>query len=174
MTMTHEPSAAPTDADITATGVATIRGGFAAVIIDKTRTTEDLLDALKNNRSRLQTLKVEYVKAIDAGGGIKTPSGRRRVIFHEIVRIYGAMEALKNELTQRGVDFEIDANDHEHPNAAYKRIRTAVNYSPGGVMFLYLVLSAIIFFLWFVTSNEWKQFGYFFGQERASPLRPYR
>ncbi|MBO0739568.1 MAG: hypothetical protein J2P48_24015 [Alphaproteobacteria bacterium] len=172
--MEPEAPALPTDADITATGVATIRGGFTAVVIDKTRKTEDLLNSLKNNRKRLQSLKAEYVKAVEAGGGIDTPSTKRRMIFHELVRIYAAMEGLKNELTQRGVNFEVDANDHEHPNAAYKRITTAANYPSGGLMFLYLVLSAIIFFLWFFTSNEWKQAGSFFGQERAVPMRPYR
>jgi hypothetical protein len=35
---------------MTATGVATHRGGFDTVIIDKTRNTQDLLDSVKNNR----------------------------------------------------------------------------------------------------------------------------
>jgi hypothetical protein len=163
------------DAEMTAAGAAVIQGGFDIVTIDKTRKTDDLMDALKNNRARLQVLKADYVKAVLADGGVQNaPSSKRRAVFHELMRTYGAMEGLKNELTQRGANFEIDVNDHEHPNAALKRLTTPVSKPNSfGLMFWYLLISVIVLLLWFVTSDIWQQMWHF-GQERSTSLGPRR
>jgi hypothetical protein len=140
------------DADLTAPDAALIPGGIYTAAINTARKTEDLLNALKNNRSRLQTLKAEYVAAVKSDGGVaKAPSGNRRTIYYEILRTYGSMESLKNELTQRGAVFDLDANDHEHPNAAFKRITApAKPPDPFESTFWYIVASLIVLFLWFI------------------------
>ncbi len=166
------------DAEITAIRDTILQGTFTVVAVtaaNAQRKTEELVEALKNNRGRLQVLKADYAKAVQADGGLQAAiSGKRRAIFYEIMRTYGAMEGLKNELTQRGANFDIDVNDHEHPNAAFKRI-TAPGPKPksSGVMLLYLVLSVAVFFAWFLTSNEWRRIWHP-GQERATSLRPGR
>jgi len=140
------------DADLTAPDAALIPGGIYAAAINTARKTEDLLNALKNNRSRLQELKTEYVTAVKSDGGVaKNPSGKRRTIYYEILRTYGSMESLKNELTQRGAVFDLDANDHEHPNAAFKRITAPPKPpDPFESTFWYIVASLIVLFLWFL------------------------
>jgi hypothetical protein len=171
---------AGTDADITAANAAVIQGGFNTATINTARKTEDLVDALKNNRARLNGFKAEYTKAVQADGGIAAgPSGKRRMLFHEILRTYGAMEGLKNELTQRGANFDIDVNDHEHPNAAFKRLTTPAPKpnTSSAVMMLYLILCVLVFFLWFFTTGGWQQAeqgGWQGGsQERTTSLRPW-
>jgi hypothetical protein len=96
---------------------------FNTVIITNSIKTEHLLATLEKSRVRLQVLKVQYMDAVRRDGGIQSnPSGKRRIKFHEIVHTIEAMEALKDELVLRGAHFDIDLYDHEHPNAAYKRV----------------------------------------------------
>jgi hypothetical protein len=170
---------AGTDADITSTDAVVIQGGFNTATINTSRKTEDLVEALKNNRARLNGFKADYTKAVTADGGVaEKPGGKRRMLYHEIMRTYGAMEGLKNELTQRGANFEIDVNDHEHPNAAFKRLTTAVKKPAGGsgLMLMYLILCVLAFFLWFFTTKDWRQTAYEnapgLAQERTTSLRP--
>jgi hypothetical protein len=175
MNMESKSSAPSTDAEITADRETILQGGFITFTVGDQRKTEDLLDALKNNRDRLQSQKTEYTKVVQSDGGVSSAiSSKRRAIFHEIMRTYGVMEGLKNELTQRGANFDVDVNDHEHPNAAFKRLTTVVK-KPDifGVMFWYLLVSMVFLFLWFVTSDLWRQMWYF-EQERSTPVRPWR
>jgi hypothetical protein len=141
--------------DITAVDAAVIRVGINTATINTARKTDELADSLKNSRARLQKLKNDYVDAVksDGGGVDGKVSGKRRMIFHEILRTYGAMESLKNELTQRGATFDIDVNDHEHPNAAYKRLTAPKKTDPFDVDFWYYVIAAIVIFLWFLTGG---------------------
>jgi hypothetical protein len=85
------------------------------------------------------------------------------------------MEGLKDALTQRGANFDIDDNDHEHPNAAFKRLTTTTVKKSGisAVTFWYLLLSMVILILWFVTSDMWRQMWHF-EQQRSAPQRPWR
>jgi hypothetical protein len=139
-----------------------------AISFKNVDSTEVLLDALKSNRGRLRDLKAEYTKVILVDGGIQSAiSNKRRLIFYEIMRIYAAMEGLKNELMQRGAVFDIDVNDYEHPNAAFKRLTAPVNKrNLFGPMFWYLLISMVFLFLWFFTSDVWKQM--------CTPLQPWR
>jgi hypothetical protein len=147
-------SSAPSADDITATDAAVIRGGINTATINTSRKTEELVASLKNSRARLQTLKADYVAAVKSDGGVAAKvSGKRRMIFHEILRTYGAMESLKNELTQRGAAFEIDVNDHEHPNAAFKRLTAPKKTDPSEALFWYIVVAAILLFLWILTGG---------------------
>jgi hypothetical protein len=173
--MESKSSAPSMDAEITADRGTILQGSFITLIVGDKRTTGDLLDALKNNRSRLEVQKAEYTKAVKSDGGVHSAiSSKRRAIFHEIMRTYGAMEGLKDELTQRGANFDIDIKDHEHPNAAFKRLTTAVTKPDVfGVMFWYLLISVVFLFLWFATSDIWRQMWHF-GQEGSTPLRPRR
>jgi hypothetical protein len=175
MSMESKSSAPSMDAEITADRGTILQGSFITFTVENQRKTEDLLDALKNNRRRLQDQKVEYTKVVKADGGVHSAiSSKRRAIFHEIMRTYGAMEGLKDELTQRGANFDVDVNDHEHPNAAFKRLTTAVKKPDVfGVMFWYLLISMVFLFLWFVTPDLWRQMWHF-DQERSTPLRPRR
>jgi hypothetical protein len=119
--------------------------------IAASRTTDDISDALKNNRSFLKDLKVQYANLVVKDGGIERKASNKRImIFEEILRTWGAMEALKNELIRRGVRFDLDEHDNEHPNAAYARIMKV--RQPDGAVFWYLVFAVIVFFLWFFTS----------------------
>lgn len=151
--MADKSSAPSIDASMAASGDAIIHGSFNTVNIDVSRKTEDILDAVKNNRRRLQDLKVQYAVLVRKGGGIESkPSSKRQMIFHEIIRTIEAMELLKNELIRRGAHFDIHEHDHEHPNAAYKRI---MKVKPASfVVFWYIVFSLVVFFLWFLTSDE--------------------
>jgi hypothetical protein len=171
--MEHRAYVPLLDAEITAASDAIIRGDVNPVAIDTSRKTEDLLDALKNNRSRLKILKDEYMKLVKIDGGVESPPSRQRqMVFHEIIRIYGAMEGIKDELTQRGAHFDIDILDNEHPNAAFARITAppAANQNNSfGIMFWYIVLSTVIFFLWFFTANDWRHLGDFWQQHATSP-----
>jgi hypothetical protein len=174
--MESKASAPPVDAEITAARDTILHGSYTIFAVNNIqRKTEDLLDALKNNRSRLQGLKAEHTKAVQTDGGLQSAvSSKRRAIFHEIMRMYGAMEGLKNELSQRGANFDLDVNDHEHPNAAFKRLTTPVKKpSSFGLMFWYLLISVVAFSLWFFTSDAWKQ-AWRFDQERSSSVRPGR
>jgi hypothetical protein len=147
---------APSMDDITAADATVIRGGMNTAVINTSRKTDELVDSLKNSRARLQTLKKDYVAAVksDGGGVAGKVSGKRRMIFHEILRTYGAMESLKNELTQRGAAFDIDVNDHEHPNAAFKRLTAPPKMpDPFEAMFWYVVIAAILIFLWVLTGG---------------------
>jgi hypothetical protein len=166
---------AGTDADITSGDAVVIQGGFNTATINTSRNTVDLVDALKNNRARLNDFKEEYKKAVVVDGGIAAkPSGKRRMLFQEIMRTYGAMEGIKNELTQRGANFDIDVNDHEHPNAAFKRL-TAPKKEPSsnGLMMVYLILCVLVFFLWFFSTGGWQpaEQG---GWPGRTSLRPWR
>ena len=161
--------------EMTAAEATVIQGGFTIPDINAERKTQDLLEALKSNRDRLKNLKDEYVKAVkDDGGVANTPSSKRRMVYHEIMRMYVAMEGIKNELTQRGANFEFDFNDQEHPNAAFKRLTAPVKSSSFGLMFWYLLLSVLFLLYWFFTSNEWKQMLLYFPHELSTPLRPGR
>jgi hypothetical protein len=175
MSMETKSSAPSMDAEITADRDTILQSSFISFIVDDQRKTEDLLDALRNNRRRLQNQKIEYTKAVQVDGGIHSAiSSKRRAIFHEIMRTYGAMEGLKDELTQRGANFDVDVNDHEHPNAAFKRLATTVkNPDVFGIMFWYLLISVVFLVLWFVTSDLWKQMWHI-EQESSSSLRPRR
>jgi hypothetical protein len=172
--MDDKSSAPSVDAEITAAGDTILQGSYSTFAINIQRNTADLLDALKNNRGRLQGLKADYTKVVVTDGGLGSAiSSKRRAIFHEIMRAYGAMEGLKNELTQRGANFDIDVNDHEHPNAAFKRL-TAAPPKPDytfGLMFWYLLISMVVLFLWFVTSDLWREIWHL-SQERSTSLRP--
>jgi hypothetical protein len=164
MSMESKSSAPSVDAELTAERDTILQGSYVTFTVDVQRKTEELLNALKNNRSRLQLQKAEYTKAVQKDGGVHSAiSSRRRAIFHELMRTYGAMEGLKNELTQRGANFDADVNDHEHPNAAFKRLTATVVKKPSafGVMFWYLLISVVFVFLWFVTSDIWKQMWHF-------------
>jgi hypothetical protein len=168
-------SPAPSMEEMTAVEATVIQGGFTIPDINAERKTEDLLEALKRNRGRLKELKDEYVKVVkDDGGVANKPSSKRRMVYHEILRMYGAMEGLKNELTQRGANFEFDFNDQEHPNAAFKRLTAEpVKSNSFGFLFWYLLFSVLFLLFWFFTSNEWKQMLHF-PQERSTSLRPGR
>lgn len=145
--MDNKSSAPLVDVEMTAIDAATISVGINTATINTSRKTDELLDALKNNRKRLQTLKNDYVAAVKSDGGVPSkPSGKRRMVYHEIFRIYGAMEALKNELTQRGAVFETDPNDHEHPNAAFKRLTAPKKPEPSDAVFWWIIISLILFF----------------------------
>jgi hypothetical protein len=149
-------SAAPSpDADIIAPDAAIIRGGINTATINTSRKTEDLLAALKSNRSRLQTLKAEYANAVKSDGGLqKGPSSKRRITYHEIMRTFGAMETLKNELAQRGAAYDVDVNDHEHPNAAFKRITAPKKKAdPFEAVFWWYIVLSVLVFVWFLVSN---------------------
>jgi hypothetical protein len=166
------------DAEIAAARGTILQGSYTIFAVNVQRTTDDLLAALKSNRRRLTDLKADYTKAVLTDGGLQSAiSAKRRAIFHEIMRTYGAMEGLKNELSQRGANFDLDVNDHEHPNAAFTRLTTpATNPSPFGVMHLYLLVSVVALSLWFFTSDLWKQM-WNYGhpmQERSTSLRPWR
>jgi hypothetical protein len=153
MEMADKSSAPSIEASMAASGDAIIHGSFNTVTIDVSRKTEDILDAVKNNRRRLQDLKVQYTVLVRKGGGLGSkPSRKRQMIFHEIIRTIEAMELLKNELIRRGAHFDIDEKDHEHPNAAYKRLMKVKSVSL--VVFWYVVFSLVVCFLWFLTSNE--------------------
>jgi hypothetical protein len=164
------------DTELIATRDTIVQGSFKTIAIDASRKTDDILEALKNNRKRLLDLKAEYTKQVQTDGGVENkPSSRRQMIFQEIMRTYGALEGLKDELTRRGANFDFDVYDHEHPNAAYKRI-TAAAPKPSNVtissvvLSWYLVLCIAVFLLWFFTAFDWKQLG--LGQERATIQRP--
>ena len=45
----------------------------------------------------------------------------RRACFKELNRLYSAIDSIKTTLRLRGIDFEFDHWDEEHPNAAYRR-----------------------------------------------------
>jgi hypothetical protein len=150
-----DDQSSPSDAEITTTESPTIQGGYTATI-NTLRTTEEILNALNSNRKRLQELKDEYVKVVKADGGVKSkPTGKRRMIFHEIKRVHGAMEGLKNELTERGEKFDIHPNDHEHPNAALERMATeaakkaAGSYDDISWFFIAAVAIFVLVSLWF-------------------------
>ena len=81
------------------------------------------MEALKFNRARLHSLKLDYAKSVAKNGGILSkPSKLRRTYYHEILRTYGALEGIKDALVHRHAYFDIDQYDHEHPNDAYKRL----------------------------------------------------
>jgi hypothetical protein len=152
----NDPLSAPSvDADINAPDAAIIRISVNTATINTSRTTNELLDALKSNRGRLKTLKDDYVKATKSDGGIPGKiSGKRRTVFYELLRTHGAMEALKNELTQRGAVFDVDVTDHEHPNAAYKRLTAPPKKpDPFDDVFWYAVVAVILFFLWIIATK---------------------
>jgi hypothetical protein len=176
--METKSSAPSMDVEISADRDTILQGSFITFTVDDQRKTEDLLAALKNNRSRLQVHKDEYAKAVKKDGGVHSAiSSGRRAIFHEIMRTYGAMEGLKDALTQRGANFDIDVNDHEHPNAAFKRLTTPVKKQSDifGVMFWYLLISMVFLFLWFVTSDLWKEmWQWHFEQGGSTSVRPRR
>ena len=87
------------------------------------KTDEGLSDALKNNRVVTSNLKEKYANQIDNDGGLdRAPSRDRRTIFKELDRIHTANEGIKNELRGRGIDFDLESSDEEHPNAAARRI----------------------------------------------------
>jgi hypothetical protein len=127
-------SSGPTiDADMKATGNIHIQDSFK-IKIDGARKTEDILAALKFNRARLHQLKSDYAKSVAENGGILSkPSKMRRTYYLEISRSYGALEGCKDALMQRGVYFDLDQHDDEHPNDAYKRL------TPKLTLFLELV-----------------------------------
>jgi hypothetical protein len=166
-----------TDAEITSADAVVIQVGFNTATINTSRKTEDLIEALKNNRTRMNVFKADYTKAVKDDGGVEMkPSGKRRMLYHEILRTYGAMEGLKNELTQRGAMFETDVNDHEHPNAAFKRLTAPVKPKPNpsaGIMTVYLMLCVIAFFLWFFSMGGWQEVdqGGWQDRERTTSLR---
>ncbi len=172
------PSAASIDAELTAADATIIQqSGFTIPAIKTERKTEEMLEALKNNRGRLNGLKDDYVNAAKEDGGISSkPSIKRRMVYLEIMRMYVAMEGIKNELTQRGANFEFDFNDQEHPNAAFKRLTAPVESNPFGFVFWYLLISVLLLLFWFFTSDEWKQMLHFlhFPQELSTSLRPGR
>jgi hypothetical protein len=148
--MNDQLSAPSVDADINAPDASIIRISVNTATINTARKAEELSDALKSNRTRLKNLKDEYVKVTKSDGGVPGKiSGKRRTVFYEIMRTHGAMEALKNELTQRGAVFEVDVNDHEHPNAAYKRLTAPKKTDPFDDVFWYVVVGVILLFLWF-------------------------
>jgi hypothetical protein len=152
--MDDKSSAPSVDADINAPDATIIRISVNTATINTSRKTEELLAALKSNRSRLKDLKDEYVKVTKSDGGIPGKiSGKRRMFYNEIMRTHGAMETLKNELTQRGAVFDVDVNDHEHPSAAYKRLTAAKKTDPLEDVFWYIVLAVIVFFLWMIASR---------------------
>jgi hypothetical protein len=154
--MDNKLAAPSPDADIIAPDAAIIRGGLNTATINTSRKTEDLLAALKSNRSRLQTLKSEYANAVKSDGGVqKGPSSKRRITYHEIMRTFGAMETLKNELAQRGATYDIDVNDHEHPNAAYKRIMAPKKKAdPFEAVFWWYIVLSVLVFVWFLVSSN--------------------
>jgi hypothetical protein len=163
------------EADITATGDAIIRNRLNLIAIDPSRKTEDILTALENNRSRLKTLKSEYIKLVKIDDGIEnSPSKKRQMVFHEIMRTCGAIESIKDELTQRGANFDIDGLDDEHPNAAFRRITApAVKPDSSRIVFYYVVFSAVVFILWLFTANDWGHLGDFW-QNHITSLWPGR
>jgi hypothetical protein len=58
-------------------------------------------------------------KSVAQNGGILSKSSRlRRTHYHEFQRTYGALEGIKDALLRRGVPFDIEPLDHEHPNDA--------------------------------------------------------
>jgi hypothetical protein len=163
------------ETEITATRDTIIQGSVKINSIDAARKTEEILTALKNYRANLQQLKKDYTNQIKNDGGFQKPSSKRQMIFQEIMHTYGALEGIKEELIRRGASFNIDVFDHEHPNAAYKRMtaeppKSKMTFSHF-VLSWYLILSMIAFLLWFLTSNEWKEM-WRTGYERATSQRP--
>src|ERR1700730_10502155 len=110
------------DAGLTAGGNIHIQDSFKNQI-DASWKTDDIVATLKFNRARLEYLKSEYAKSVAENGGILSkPSELRRTYYYELLRTYGGVEGTKDALTRRGVHFDIDKLDHEHPNDAYKRM----------------------------------------------------
>jgi hypothetical protein len=143
-----DKSSAPS-AEITSGKNTDIRDSFNTTIkIDASVKTEDVLEALRNNRRRLQDLKLEYAKLVQKDGGLNAkPSDKNKMIFNEIYRVWIAMEALKNELTARGAHYDMDVHDSENQYDAYKRLAKIKPLS-FGILFWYIVFSAIILTLW--------------------------
>ena len=83
---------------------------------------EQLLAALTKNREAMNPLQRKYAELVHADGGVeKTASRERRACFKELNRLYSAIDSIKTNLRLRGIDFEFDHWDEEHPNAAYRR-----------------------------------------------------
>jgi hypothetical protein len=112
----------PLDADIYADrDVWQIRDSYNTVVHTK-QSTQEILEALDNNRRQFEPLREKYARAVlNDGGQDKSASRERKVYFKELNRLYSATEAIKDELRQRGSYYEIVVSDEEHPNAAYKR-----------------------------------------------------
>jgi hypothetical protein len=98
-----------------------IRDSYNTVVHTK-QSTQEILEALDNNRRQFEPLREKYARAVLNDGGQDKPASReRKVYFKELNRLYSATEAIKDELRQRGSHYEIVVSDEEHPNAAYKR-----------------------------------------------------
>lgn len=83
---------------------------------------EQLLAALIKNREAMNPLQSRYANLVHKDGGIdQTASRERRACFKELNRLYSAIDSIKTNLRLRGVDFEFDHWDEEHPNSAYRR-----------------------------------------------------
>lgn len=88
------------------------------------RKTEELLHSLSFNRTKLEEHKETYAKITIAEGGLKSNASRsRNTYFAEIQDRYNVIESVKHELKIRGVDYEVDTYDREHPNAAFNRFK---------------------------------------------------
>ena len=83
---------------------------------------DQLLAALTKNRVSMTPLQRKYAELVYADGGIKESASReRKACFKELNRLYSAIDSIKTNLRLRGIDFEFDHWDEEHPNAAYRR-----------------------------------------------------
>lgn len=83
---------------------------------------DQLLSALSRNRQAMNPLQRKYADLVHSDGGVeKPPSRERRACFKELNRLYSSIDSIKTALRLRGIDFEFDHWDEEHPNAAYRR-----------------------------------------------------
>jgi hypothetical protein len=126
--------------------------------------TEDLIAAQQTNRELLEPLRKQYAAAVHKDGGIEKKASReRRALYEELHRRFRAMEAIKNELARRGVDYEHHPSDQEHPNAAYRRLFPRMVFEPRHYL---AVLSAVMFALspivWLL-SETWAPAAIWFG-----------
>jgi hypothetical protein len=121
--VSDQPETGDLDADINSrrdTWVA--KDSFNTTVIAG-KTDEQLSNALKSNRVVSESLKSKYADHVEIDGSIDSaPSRDRRTVFKELGRIHAANESIKDELRGRGLDFELQSSDEEHPNAAARRI----------------------------------------------------
>lgn len=88
------------------------------------RKTEELLQSLVYNRKKLEEYKNTYSQIrFEEEKENQSPTRTRNTYFSEIDDTYRTIESIKHELKLRGIDYEIDSFDREHPDAAFKRYK---------------------------------------------------
>ena len=99
------------------------------ISIPRDTSDNELLEALKNNRLRIEELKKSYwfnkkleKLKIDVQS-LNDKNINQDTYFREILRIVNAIEAMKNRLAHRGVAYPISSLDIEHPDSASGRLQ---------------------------------------------------